>query len=269
MNGQVAIAKAEPIGAAERRERFHERPGLVSPTPSQLRVVEAGERVHQRVGIRRDMQAEMLEIVADIGHDEQIFRRQDPAEAPARAWRPRCLRIEPPRDPGSSKQILVRGTNDAGRRRFRSGPAQPTDQDRRERLIRLTHQERGGGGDLVGETDDGELEPSAKQVGLPAQIDQRGQTSGADRDAGGSLAPGTTETVVYDHRDIDPGQRRQPAAQRLCTPIRILRQQQHALGAIRRPYVRLIHPGVRHDEAEPVFNDQHPTPSSYDTNRLR
>ena len=81
MNRQVAIAEAEPIVAAERRERFHERPGLVSPTPSQLRVVEAGERVHQRVGIRRDMQAEMLEIVADIGHDEQIVRRQDPAEA--------------------------------------------------------------------------------------------------------------------------------------------------------------------------------------------
>ena len=81
MNREVAIAKAEPILAAERRERFHERPGLVLPTPSQLRVVEAGERVHQRVGVRRDMQAEMLEIIADIGHDKQIVRRHDPAEA--------------------------------------------------------------------------------------------------------------------------------------------------------------------------------------------
>ena len=29
----------------------------------------------------RDMQAEMLEIITDVGHDKQIVRRQDPAEA--------------------------------------------------------------------------------------------------------------------------------------------------------------------------------------------
>ena len=110
----------------------------------------------------------------------------------------------------------------------------PADQHRRERLVRLAHQQRGGGGDLVGETDDADLEPAAEQVGPAAQIDQRGQTGGADRDAGGAPAPGTAETVVDDHRDIDPGQRRQPAAQRLRAPIRILRQQQHAVGAVRR-----------------------------------
>ena len=81
MNREVAIAEAEPILAAERRERLHERPGLVSPTPSELRVVEAGKRVHQCVGVRRDMQAEMLEIIADIGDDEQIVLPHDPAEA--------------------------------------------------------------------------------------------------------------------------------------------------------------------------------------------
>ncbi len=75
MDRQVAIAEAEPILAAERGQRFHERPGLVLPAPSQLRVVEAGKRVHQGVGVRRDMQAEMLEIVADIGDDKQIVRR--------------------------------------------------------------------------------------------------------------------------------------------------------------------------------------------------
>ena len=74
MNREVAVAKAEPILAAERGQRFHERPRLVLPPPSQLRVVEAGKRVHQRVGVRRDMQPEMLEIVADIGHDEEIVR---------------------------------------------------------------------------------------------------------------------------------------------------------------------------------------------------
>jgi hypothetical protein len=55
MSRKVAVAKAEPILAAERRERFHKRPGLVPPAPSELRVIEAGERVHQGVGVRRDM----------------------------------------------------------------------------------------------------------------------------------------------------------------------------------------------------------------------
>ena len=123
MNGKVAIAKAEPVLAAERGERLHERPRLVAPAPSELRVVEAGERVHQRVGVGRDMQAEMLEIVADIGDDDEIVAARRSGSGPARAWRRRCLRRERPPDPDSSKQILVCGTNDARRRRFRSGPA--------------------------------------------------------------------------------------------------------------------------------------------------
>ena len=52
MNREIAIAKPEPILAAKRRESFHERPGLVAPAPSELRIVEAGERVHQHVGVR-------------------------------------------------------------------------------------------------------------------------------------------------------------------------------------------------------------------------
>src|ERR1700722_8435546 len=81
MNRKVAIAKAKPILAAKRRERFHERPCFVLPAPAELRIVEAGERVHQRVGVGRDMQAEMLEIIADIGDDDEILRLRDPAQA--------------------------------------------------------------------------------------------------------------------------------------------------------------------------------------------
>ena len=39
--------------------------------------------------------------------------------------------------------------------------------------------------------------------------------------------------------------------------------------AIRGPHVRLVHPGVRHDEAEPVLDDQHAAASPHDANRLR
>src|ERR1700691_3034675 len=37
MDREIAIAKAEPILAAKRRESFHERPRLGAPAPSQLR----------------------------------------------------------------------------------------------------------------------------------------------------------------------------------------------------------------------------------------
>src|SRR6185437_11014556 len=42
MNGKVPVAKAEPVLAAERGEGFHERPGLVTPAPAELGIVEAG-----------------------------------------------------------------------------------------------------------------------------------------------------------------------------------------------------------------------------------
>ena len=105
--------------------------------------------------------------------------------------------------------------------------------------------------------------------GRPRRSINAGKTGDADRDAGGSLAPGTPEAVVYNDRDIDPGHPREPAAQRLRATIRILRQQKHALRAVRRRHVRLVHSGVRHDEAEPVFNDQHAAARPHDANRLR
>ena len=234
MNRKVAIAKAEPVLAAERRERFHERPRLVLAAPTEPRVVETGERVHQCVGVRRDMQAEMLEIIADIGDDEQIVRLQDPAEAERELGPADASRQGDHKIPNSSKQILVWGTNDAGRRRFRRGPAQAPDQDNRRRLIRLAHHERGGGGDLIRETDDADLKLPAKQIGPSAQIDQRGKAGDADRDPGGSLAPRTAETVVYHDGEIDPDHRREPAPQRLRAAIRVLRQQKHMGRAVRR-----------------------------------
>ena len=131
MNRQVAIAEAEPVLAAERRERLHERPGLVLPAPSELRVVEAGQRVHQRVGVRRDMQAEMLEIVADIGDDEQIVRRQDPAQAQrelgaADAARQRDHEIPAHRNRSSFGERTMLAAVDSG-----ADQRKPADQDNR------------------------------------------------------------------------------------------------------------------------------------------
>ena len=131
------------------------------------------------------------------------------------------------------------------------------------------HHERGGGGDLIRETDDADLKFSAKQIGPSAQIDQRWKAGGANRDARCSLTPRTSEAVVDHHREINSGQRCQTISQRRRAAVRILRQQKHALGAVRWSHIRLVHPGVRHDEAKPVLNNQHVAARPHDTNGLR
>ncbi len=230
MNRQVAIAEAEPVLAAERGQRLHERPGLVLPAPTELRIVEAGERVHQRVGVGRDVQAEMLEIVADIGDDD--------ADPPACTIRLRpSASLAPPMPPDSAttrSRLIETGPRLQERMMLAavdSGADQrkPRIRNDRRRLVRLAHDERGGGGDLIRETNDADLERSAEQVGPSAQIDQRGQTGDPDRDARGSLAPRTSETVVDHDREIDPGRAAEPAAQRLRAAVRILRQQKRAM----------------------------------------
>ncbi len=101
--------------------------------------------------------------------------------------------------------------------------------------------------DFVGETDDGanflNFRPNNSE--LSAQIDQRRQPGGADRDAGGSLAPWNRPKLSfmtvprYRSRSSVASPRRSACALRSgfsCSGS-------EAVGAVRRPYVRLIHPG--------------------------
>ena len=85
-----------------------------------------------------------------------------------------------------------------------------------------------------------------------------------------SLAPGTAETVVDDDGDVDPGPRRRA---RGAAPRRSASgssgNRSDALSAVRWPHIRLVHPGVRHDEAEPVLDDQNAAARPHDANRLR
>src|SRR5262249_31073966 len=81
VGGEIAVAELKPGLAAERRERRHEGPGFLAPAPALLGVAHPRERVHERVEVGRDRKPEMLEIVAGVGDDDQLLRRQDPAQA--------------------------------------------------------------------------------------------------------------------------------------------------------------------------------------------
>src|SRR5947209_8969906 len=80
MSSKISVAELEPGFAAQRLERRHEGPGFVTPAPSEFRVVNAGERIKERVDIGRNREAEMLEIVAGIGDDGQLSRGQNAIE---------------------------------------------------------------------------------------------------------------------------------------------------------------------------------------------
>ena len=72
MHRKIAVAQPEPGLAADRRQRFHERPGLVMTAPAELRIGKPGQRVHHRVDVGRNGEPEMVEIIARIGDDQQF-----------------------------------------------------------------------------------------------------------------------------------------------------------------------------------------------------
>ena len=61
------------VGPPSSPERAHEGPGLLAPAPAGLLVDHAGQRVEHRVDIGRDVQAQVLEVVAGVDDDGQAL----------------------------------------------------------------------------------------------------------------------------------------------------------------------------------------------------
>src|SRR5258705_822393 len=80
MQREISIAEPKQVLAAERADAVHERPRLVTPPPTNGGIIDARERVEQRVDIGRDAEPKMLEIVAGVGDHEQFAGRQDAAQ---------------------------------------------------------------------------------------------------------------------------------------------------------------------------------------------
>src|SRR5438034_4616286 len=81
MEAEVPVAEAEPRLPAERRNGRERSPGLVRTAPTALLVVQPGKCVEDRVEIGRDVQAEHVEIVADVPDDGHLRRAGDVDDA--------------------------------------------------------------------------------------------------------------------------------------------------------------------------------------------
>ena len=148
-------------------------------------------------------------------------------------------------------------------------PRQAAHDDDRLRLRRLALQQRRGGGDLVGEADDADLQGAAEQVGLAAQVDQR-------RDA--RREPIATPAV--------PRRQGRPKLSLMTTPTSRRSRASAARIASADPSgstgsskarwrpsaardVGLIDAGVGHHEAQPVLHDHQVRPAAHDLDRFR
>src|ERR1039458_7710809 len=72
MHSKIAVTEPEPCLAAQCSERLHEIPAFVRAPPAAFEIAEATERIDHGVDVRRDMQAEMLEIIAGIDDNCQV-----------------------------------------------------------------------------------------------------------------------------------------------------------------------------------------------------
>ena len=69
---EVPVAELEPGLRAEAGRRLARVPALAGPAPAALLVEHAGEGVEDRVEVRRDMQADDLEVVADVADNGHV-----------------------------------------------------------------------------------------------------------------------------------------------------------------------------------------------------
>src|SRR3546814_2414199 len=75
MQREIAITELKPVLAAQRSHRAHEAPALGFTAPALRGIGLAGQRIEQRIDVRRDREPEMLEIVAGI--DDGRYRRSE------------------------------------------------------------------------------------------------------------------------------------------------------------------------------------------------
>ena len=74
MQAQVAVAELEPGLTGERSHGLERIPALPGATPAPFLVGEAAERVEHAVEIRRNAEAEDLDVVANVAHDGYVVR---------------------------------------------------------------------------------------------------------------------------------------------------------------------------------------------------
>ena len=123
------------------------------------------------------VQAEMLEIVAGVGDDDQLVGRDELAEAEhelcaADAAGKRENQIPFVRRAAHRNKSSCGLAHQSRRRQSEIGPREAAQHDHRRCLTRLPHQQRGRRGDFVGEAGFADLQAAPVEIRRAAQIDR-------------------------------------------------------------------------------------------------
>ena len=137
------------------------------------------------------------------------------------------------------------------------GGAQATDQHRRDAFGRLAHEQSGGGREGVAERDLRDLERPAGAIGLAAPVDEHGDAARPERNIDDAPAPRAPEAVADDHTRSDSEPAPSAARSRSAEASGSYRQEQHLLVRGGGRDIGAVDAGIRHDEPEPVTDDQH------------
>ena len=135
------------------------------------------------------------------------------------------------------------------------GPDDAADVHSGQAFVGLTHQQRRGRGDLIGDRDLGHPHRPAEQIGRADQIPERRNAGGAEGNAHDAIAPRPTEAVVDDDAEIDAELLVEPCLDSSRPMHRAHRAAAGTRAAVRAD-VRLIDSGIRHHEAEAMSDDR-------------
>ena len=142
----------------------------------------------------------MLEIVPGVGDDHAARLPAARGSVRAPAWRRRRRPTAPPRRRG----LTGTGPRRPGARARAAGLAGAIQLSPRTSTTGCASSpwpmtSDAADSDLVGEARDADLQRATEQVGIAAQVEQRGQSRRTDRDSCGAAAPGAAEAVGDDH----------------------------------------------------------------------
>ena len=116
----VAVTEPEPVLPTEARRRLEGVPGLAGSPPAALVVDEPAERVDEAVEVGRDVEAEDLDVVADVADDRELSGLEDVVEASREARAAASSGQQDDLHAGTARSARVRGPSTAAVRRSRS-----------------------------------------------------------------------------------------------------------------------------------------------------
>src|SRR6185295_293646 len=102
----------------------------------------------------------------------------------------------------SAEEVGGGGTNEVAATAARAAPVVASDQDRGDAAV-LLHQQSRGGGELVGDAEDGVLEIAAGEIAAAAEIEERADARDTERHLDLTLAPRAAERVGHDRANVD------------------------------------------------------------------